>query len=77
MTRHLVNKMQILFCLNGFEGIDEGSDDGCDDEETASSKMARRLFSTYLGFDEGSDCGWRYSMETANNILVGRKNNKK
>ena len=52
MARQLVNKMQILFCLNGLEGIGEGSDDGCDDEETASSKLACRLFSTQLGFDE-------------------------
>jgi hypothetical protein len=46
MAWQLVNKMRILFCLNSFEGIEEGSVDGCDDEETASSKMARRLFST-------------------------------
>jgi hypothetical protein len=53
-----------LFCFIGFEGIDEGSDDGCDDRIEDGSPLVFEL-----GFVEGSDHGWRYSIKTAIIIL--------
>jgi hypothetical protein len=53
-----------LFCFVGFEGIDEGSDDGCDDGIEDGSSLVFEL-----GFVEGSDHGWRYSIKTASITL--------